>query len=368
MSALPRTATDTPIRIPADEVRRVGEGLLQALEVEPSDAQQVADVFIQSELRGEASHGLRLFVHVLKRIELGTDRARPEISVIRDHNAVAVWDADRGLGQLVAAKAMREAIRKARMYGIGMVGVRNANSYTSAKYYPLLAAEAGMIGMTYSNSGRSLVVAEGGRTPIVGTNPYAIAVPAGRKPTFVLDMAVSVAMERVRQANELGRPIPQGWGLDVDGRDTTRPGDVIASLALLPIAGAKGFGLGLAHEILSSVLMGGHIFGEGATGFHPATSPMNVSYTLQAIDVETFMSLEEFRARVDEVLDTVSRSEPRPGVDRVYYPGEHSAEEEARRLRDGIPVTPAVMNSITEWCARLGVEPLAKPEQASQKD
>src|SRR5262249_16506773 len=152
-----------------------------------------------------------------------------------DRHAIALWDAKRGIGQVIAVRAMREAIRKARNYGVGVVGVRNANSYTSAKYYPLLAAEEGMIGMTYANSGVQLVVAEGGRTPIIGTNPLAIAAPGKSKPSFVLDMAVSVAMEKVFQAHERGDKLQPGWGIDSDGHDTTNPQDVLKSRALLPI-------------------------------------------------------------------------------------------------------------------------------------
>ena len=167
-------------------------------------------MFLQSDLRGEESHGARLLLNVFARIEAGGDDPTSPVEVVRDRKAVALWDARRGIGQVVATRAMNEAIAKAKQFGVGVVGVKNANSYTSAKYYPLLAAQAGMIGMTYANSGVQLVVAEGGRTPIVGTNPARHRGPGPQsKPFFVLDMAVSVAMEKVFQAHERGEPIPR---------------------------------------------------------------------------------------------------------------------------------------------------------------
>lgn len=343
------------VRVSAVELRRVETGLLRGLKVPAADAALVADVFVQSDLRGEESHGARLILHVLTRIEAGGDRALSAPRVVRDRHAIAVWDAQRGIGQVIAAKAMREAIKKAREYGVGIVGVHNANSYTSAKYYPLMAAEEGMIGITYANSGRQLVVAEGGRTPIVGTNPLSIAAPAKTKPPFVLDMAVSVAMEKVFQAYERGEKIPLGWGIDNRGRNTTNPAAVIESHALLPISGPKGFGLGLAHEILTCVLMGGHLFGGGATGFRPPTGRMNVSQYFQAINIDWFVPLDEFRAKMDEALAVVQNSARRPGVERVYYPGEHSYEEELRRRKDGIPFPPDVIAQLNEWCKRVSI-------------
>lgn len=355
-SADPRSSER--VRVAAEDLRRASKGLLIALGLPPEDAEITADVFVQSDLRGEESHGSRLLLNVLARIEAGGDNPKSEIAVIKDRGAMALWDAQRGIGQVVATKAMRRAIEKARDYGIGVVGVRNANSYTSAKYYPLLAAEADMIGITYANSGVQLVVAEGGRTPIVGTNPVSIAAPAKSEPTFVLDMAVSVAMEKMFQAHERNETVPTGWGIDSEGNDTTNPADVLGSRCLLPIAGPKGFGLGLAHEVLTCILMGGQLFGGGATGFIPYAAPMNVSQHFQAINIDWFVSLEEFKERMDEALRIVRASKPRPGVERVYYPGEHSYAEEVVRLREGIPLPRRAVDALNSWCAKTNVDPL----------
>jgi LDH2 family malate/lactate/ureidoglycolate dehydrogenase len=137
-----------------------------------------------------------------------------------------------------------------------------------------------MIGITYANCGVPLVVAAGGRIPPVGTNPLAIAASGKRKPAFVLDMGVSVAMEKIFQAHERGGKIPAGWAIGSQGHDTNNPAEVLRSGALLPITDPKGFGLGLAHEVLTCILMGSQLFGGGATGFMPYAEPMNVSHRL----------------------------------------------------------------------------------------
>jgi L-2-hydroxycarboxylate dehydrogenase (NAD+) len=343
------------VTVPAEELRRIETMILEKLGVPAADAVVAADVFLQSDLRGEESHGARLLLNVFARIEAGGDNPKSQTVVVRDRHAIALWDAQRGIGQVVAARAMQEAIAKAKSYGIGVVGVRNANSYTSAKYYPLLAAQAGMIGITYANSGVQLVVPEGGRTPIVGTNPVAIAAPAHSKPFFVLDMAVSVAMEKIFQAYERGEVIPSGWGINAKGQDTRNPAEVLQSRSLLPISGPKGFGLGLAHEILTCVLMGGQIFGGGSTGFIPFTGAMNVSQYFQAINIDWFIPLDEFKRQMDVVLNTVTKSETREGVDRVYYPGERGYYEEQKRISQGIPVPKKTLQALKAWCDKLGV-------------
>ena len=341
------------------ELRNFCTQMLLAYGVPKEDADITVDVFVQSDLRGEESHGIRLLLQVLYRIKAGGDVAGDKSEIVSDRAATALIDARRSLGQPVAARAMQLAIDKARQYGIAMVGVRNANSYTSAKYYPLMAAAQGMIGITYTNSGVQLVTPHGGRKPLVGTNPVSIAAPALDKAPFVLDMAISPAMERIFQAFERDEKIPEGWAIDVDGHETQNPADALTSRSLLPWGGYKGFGLGLAHEILTCVLMGGQLFGGGATGFIPHDGPMNVSQTFQAINIEHFVSLDQFKRQMDEALNAVHASGPRPGFDRVYYPGEKGFIEEQQRLRDGIPVQLRVVRELNALAAGAGVKALA---------
>ena len=343
----------------AGALRRNCEILLQALGVSEEDAKTAVDVFLQAELMGEESHGIRLFLHVLGRIKAGGDRAATHITVVMDRGAVAMWDANRSLGQVAAAMAMRRAIEKAREFGIGFVGVRNSNSYTSAKYYPLLAVQEGMIGITFTNTSRKLMPPEGGYTPVLGNNPVSIAAPAGRHPPFVIDMACTkAAMERLLQAQERGENIPDDWALDTEGNSTTDPAKAIAAGVLLPFGGYKAFGLATAHEILTSVLFGGILFCGDSKGFLPYDGAMNTSYSFQAINIEWFMPLDEFKTRIDAVIEKIKSSKLRPGIDRILVPGERSANELQKRLESGIPLQQRVFDDLTRWSRVLGVASL----------
>jgi LDH2 family malate/lactate/ureidoglycolate dehydrogenase len=343
--------------VSAEEIRRLGEALLCKLGVSASDAAVTTDVFLQAELMGEESHGLRLLLMVLERLKAGGDRAETEIATIMDRGAVALWDGRRSLGQVTAARAMETAVGKARAHGIGFVAVRNSNSFTSAKYYPLLAVAAGMIGIAFTNTSRKMMPPPGGATPIFGNNPVSYAAPAGRYGAFVLDMAcTAAAVERIVQAKERGERIPVGWALDTEGRDTDDPEAALRSLALMPFGGYKAFGLTMVHEILSSIVSGGALFAGDAKGFAPYDRPMNTSFSLLALDIAAFRPLAEFEATMERMIDTMKTSRLREAGGRILFPGERSQAERMRRARDGIPVARGTLEKLEAWAGSLGVE------------
>jgi LDH2 family malate/lactate/ureidoglycolate dehydrogenase len=346
--------------VPAELLLELGTSLLERMGVPRADAALVADVHVDADLRGEESHGVRLLLMHLERIKAGTIRPKAKVTVLRDAGAVALFDAHHSLGQVVAARAMELAIEKARRFGIGAVSIRTANSFTSTKYYPLMAARAGMIGIAYSNS-RVMMPPEGAVTPKVGNNPMAIAAPTRDEPTFVLDFACTVAREKVRVAATEGRPIPLGWALDAEGAPTTDAAKALASGIQLPFGGYKAFGLGVAHEVLTSVLAGGALFTGTGTGFVPYDNPYHASQYVQAIDISAFGPLDEFRDRMDRMIREIRSAKPRPGVARVFLPGERGFEEMARRRADGVPVPTDVLAGLERWRGELGAEPRLDP-------
>lgn len=335
--------------------------LLETLGVTADDAATTVDVFLQAELMGEESHGLRLLLHVLGRIEAGGDRAKTDITVVTDRGAIALWDANRSLGQVTAVRAMSRAIEKAREHGLGLVTVRNGNSLTSAKYYALQAARAGMIGFVYTNTSRKMMPPPGGRTPVLGNNPVAVAAPAGRHGCFALDMAcTSAAIERILRARDLGIPIPSGWALDSEGRETTDAAEALKSMSLLPFGGYKAFGIAMVNEIVTSVLNGGLIFAGDSTGFQPYAGPMHTSFTLQAIDIAAFQPVTTFERRMETFLDTIKAAEPREPGARILFPGERAQAEQLRRTEAGIPVVAQTLDKLQAWADRLGVARLTR--------
>lgn len=348
------------ITIDAAALRRQCVALVEAIGVAPADAAATAEVFLQAELMGEESHGLRLFLQVLGRIEAGGDRAATDITVVRDRGAIALWDANCSIGQVTAVRAMARAIDKAREHGLGLVTVRNGNSLTSAKHYALQAARAGMIGFVYTTASRRVMPPPGGRTPVLGNNPVAVAAPAGRHGYFALDMAcTSAAVERILRARDLGVSIPEGWALDREGRETTDPAEALKSMSLLPFGGYKAFGIAMVNEIVTGIL-GGAVAGlPGAHGFQPPDLPMRVSFTLQAIDITAFQPLDEFRQRMETFLDSIKAAEPRQPGATILFPGERALAEQARRLQSGIPVVAQTLEKLQALATRLGITSVA---------
>lgn len=342
-------------RIPSEALQQAGCALFEAMGVPPEDAALTTDVFVDADLRGEESHGMRLLLIHLERLKTGVIRPRPKITVLRDKGAVALWDAHHSLGQVVGARAMELAIAKAREFGIGAVSVRANNSITSVKYYPLMAARAGMVGMAYSNS-HAMMPPEGGMTPKIGNNPMSWAAPAATERPFVLDMACAMAArEKVRQAAAEGQPIPLGWALDRTGNPTTDANEAVASGVQLPFGGYKAFGLSMAHEILTSVLSGGDLFTGKGSGHRPYDNFFNASHYFQAIDISFFGDPDEFRNRVDRMIREVRSSAPRPGVAHIYSPGDRGFLEMEKRRKQGVLVHPDVLDGIARWSRELGV-------------
>lgn len=328
--------------------------LFKALGVSSEDARLVVDVHIDSELRGESSHGVHILQVQIRKIMAGAIRPKPKVTILSDRAATALLDAHHSLGQVVAARAMNLAIERARQFGVGVVGVRSANSYTSAKYYPLMAAAEGFVGITYANS-RPMMPPHGGAAAVIGNNPVSIAAPAETEYPFVLDMACAVAKEKIFQAAAEGRHIPDTWALGMDGEPTTDPDTALVSQVLMPFGGHKAVGLAMAHEVLTSVLFGGDLFTGAGTGFRPYANPMHVTQYFQAIDVGAFTSLERFKARMDAMIQSLRHSHRRPGVDRIYVPGERGFLEMERRRRDGVPITAAALEAMRSLGAELDV-------------
>jgi LDH2 family malate/lactate/ureidoglycolate dehydrogenase len=251
---------------------------------------------------------------------------------------------------------MERAIEKARSHGIGYVAVRNGNSFTSAKHYPLMAAGVGMIGCAFTNTSRKLMPPPGGVTPVLGNNPVAYGAPAGRYGTFVLDMAcTAAAVERIARAREQGEAIPSGWALDLQGNDTSDPAKALESLALLPFGGYKAFGLAMVHEIVTSVLAAGTLFAGGSKGFAPYDQPMNTSFSLLAIDITAFQPLAAFEATMEQMIDTIKTSRLHEAGGQILFPGERSRAELHRRQVEGIPLPRSTFDTLNAWGQELGV-------------
>ena len=329
-------------------------------------AEVVADVLVTADLMGISSHGVQRVGRYVGGIKRGTVNLRPRMRVVRDLGAAALVDGDNGLGHPVALYAMRVAIEKARQYGVGFVLVRNSHHFGIAGYYPLRAAEQGFIGFTATNS-EPLVAYTHTVVRYLGTNPIAVAVPRRNPPPVLFDGATSVVpVGKVEIYSKIGKPIPPGWAIDLEGNILTGDArEVLRAIrerraALLPLGGLgeelgghKGSGLSMLVDLFSGVLSG------AAWGWHVrhtiSDRPANVGHTIAAINIEAFMPKEEFFSRLEKFISEIKSLKKHPKAERIWIPGEKAWLTMQTRLKIGIPLHRNVLNELKRISDEVGV-------------
>ncbi len=342
-------------------LRRVGVG--------EADADITADVLVAADLRGVASHGVAHLRRYVDGLRVGTIAACPEERMLAETPATAALDAGAGLGPPVSRRAMGRALAKAADVGAGFVTICNSNHFGIAGYYAMLALEHECIGLAMTNASPKAVPTFG-RHAVLGTNPVAVAAPAGRERPFVLDMATTtVALGKLEIADRLGQALPTGWAIDGNGlpaADAQRALDEFrrnAGGGLLPLGGLgetlgghKGYGLALWVEIFSALLSGAAY----ATLTYPKTPegrPLaaNVGHFFGAWRIDAFRPADEFRAAMDELQGLLKRAPRAAGQERIYVHGEKEYEALERNLREGIRLDPRVAADLDALARELGL-------------
>lgn len=302
----------------------------------------LGEALVDAELRGIESHGLIHLRMYLAWTREGLINTRPKVWTVRDAGPTVLLDGDFGLGQILGLTAMDLAIARAAKHGVGVVGVRNANSLGAAGYYPLRATGRAMVGFSLQNTAPH-IVPPGGIAPLVGNSPFAVAIPTGEIP-ILLDIACSsVARATLIMAAKRGERIPLGWAVDRAGRPTDDPAEALAG-GLLPFGGHKGYGLALILGLLGSTLLGADYDEVLETLYFPR--PKGFGILMAAVDVAHFQPVEEFYLGVGKWLHRIRTAPVAAGVDRLYVPGERSHALRARRLREGLPLSPTVIEDL----------------------
>jgi len=338
-----------------EDLRHCLIAAFERLELPREDAEQVAEVLLDSELRGHESHGVHLLGFLADAYRGGMN-PRPRIRVLRETEGALLLDGDRS-HVVGAVRAMRWCIERAREgKGMAVAGVRNSQPIVLG-FYARMAAEAGLIGFACANA-IPMVAPPGGRTPTFGTNPFAYAVPAGRHPPVVLDVATTTgAAFKIRLAAQRNRPVPEGMILDREGRPTTDPNEFVRGGLMAPLgspaAPHKGFGLALVIDALAGVLTGAAFARDFPS--EPATAG---NATFWALDVEAFLAREEFLARMEAQIDQVKSGERLAGIDELFVPGERSHRRyHELTTRGAVPLSVATWDSLTKACASLTISP-----------
>lgn len=325
--------------------------LLQRWGYAPDDADYLADTLVDANLRGVDSHGVIRLAAYHRRIEAGLvdPAARPEVHV--DRGVVRV-DARGASGQIAARAATDAVAEAARAHGVATATVRGSAHFGAAGYYARSLARAGFVAMVVSNS-ETIVVPFGGRTALLGTNPFAFAAPGD--PPVSLDMATSTsAAGKILVAQTEGRTIPLDWGVDADGVPTSDPAKVVS---LSPFGGPKGYGIAFLVEVLAGVLSGAAVGRDIGNMYQDFSKPQDVGHWMLAVDVSAHMPPADFAERMAALVGMVHSTPPAPGFDEVLVPGEPEERVRATRLADGVPVSDAVLAELVALGERFG-EPL----------
>ena len=330
------------------------------LGVSEGGAKIAADILVTADLRGVDSHGvIRLSTYYGSRLMKGLIDPDPEIKVVAETPATLRIDGGSGLGQVVGHYAMTRCIQKAKEVGTALVTVRNSNHYGIAGYYAMMALDEGMIGISYTNA-QSLVAPTYGKTAILGTNPIAVAVPAGKERPYVLDMATSIVpIGRITVYQKAKRNIPEGWATDKAGMVTTDPDEVLHGGALMPLGGIdvmrgyKGYGLAMLVDIFSGVLSGASTL---TSVGHPGDNvPADVGHFFQAIRVDSIRPEAEFKEHMDAFIQELKNAPKASGQERIYIPGEKEYELAEKYQREGVPLMVEVVDMIRKAGDEIGV-------------
>jgi LDH2 family malate/lactate/ureidoglycolate dehydrogenase len=337
-------------RYAAKDLTTLVHGIFRANGVSDEHARTVADVLVWANLRGIDSHGVSRVQTYLGLFEKGLANAQPKLVTERPAPAVVTVDADRAPGPVALDHAMRQAIEVARETGIAWAGVRGTVHTGAVGYYASQAAEAGMIGIGLV-AGMPNMAYAGSSVAGVATSPLTIAVPAGKHPTALLDMATAtIALGKIAQYKIAGKPLPEGAALTKDGEPTT---DAEQAAIPTPMSGAKGSGMSLMFELLTSVLLANPIVSEFHGGSEEGRRHKQ-NAALIAVNLETFGPRERFLASVDDTLDAILGL-PSAGGSPVAYPGQRSAATEQDRTANGIPVAGGTWKALSAAAETYGL-------------
>ena len=334
----------------------------------PDDSAATAELMVLADLRGADGHGIFRLPQYIRRIRAGGINVRPNMRIASAAPAIAVLDGDNGMGHLVMRRAAELAMERAKEFGIGWIGTRASNHAGPAALYAMMPAARDMIGLYLAVANANHMAPWGGSELLLGTNPIAVAIPAGKESPIVLDMATTVvSYGTVKVAALSGNPILKGWMIDPKNGRTLTDHRRLGEGLLLPIGGYKGYGLALIFGLLAGTLNRA-AFGREVVDFNADDkSWTNTGQAIVAIDVSRFQSVEEFKRSIDFVIRDIKASRKLAGVREIRLPGEQSHQLWIERSRDGIPLRQPVLAKLRALAEELGIEPMQRlrPRQNS---
>jgi LDH2 family malate/lactate/ureidoglycolate dehydrogenase len=357
-------------RVPFDLLESFMVDLFQAIGVPESDARICSDVLIKADQRGIDSHGIGRLKPIYYDRIIGQKIQSPDaqVEVVRDKAATAVLDGHHGMGMVISKKAMEMAIEKAKLYGLGMVAVRNSTHYGFAAYYPMMACAAGMIGLTGTNARPSIAPTHGVEN-MLGTNPLVFGIPTDEEFPFTNDYATSIIQRgKIEQYEREGKDCPAGLVIDRNGETKTDSVQILKDLvsgnaALAPIGGIseetgghKGYGFATVVELLSASLQQGAFLKQlSGLAEDGAPRPYALGHFFMAIDVDHFCDVDDFKKTAGDILRALRNSQKAPGKERIYTCGEKEHLAWLERRESGVPVNEVLQKQLIQMRDEQGL-------------
>ncbi|HEX6224134.1 MAG TPA: Ldh family oxidoreductase [Chryseolinea sp.] len=352
---------------PYHDLERFALSVFEKIGCPPAQAKIATEVLLRADLRGIDSHGIARLSGYVRLWNKKRVNSTPDIRVIHESPSTAVVDGDSGLGLVVAPAAMEIAIQKARQAGTGWVSVKNSNHFGIAGFHAMMALEHDMIGIAMTNAS-PLVAPTFSVERLLGTNPIAVAIPAGQQPPFVADFATTTAANgklEILQRKNLAAPI--GWVQTKTGMPSTDPNEAKSGGALIPLGSDrehgshKGFCLGAWVDIFSAVLSGAN-YGPWVPPFvaflEPPDDPVGdgIGHFFGAMRIDAFRPATEFKNHMDNWISRFRKAKTVEGEDHLIIPGDPEREMEESRMKDGVPINPKVVQDLKELASNLSLK------------
>ena len=360
-----QVATDADIasssevpRVAAAELAAFIKRAFEAAGLASEDANIVAGLMVEADLRGSDTHGVIRLPLYLRRLKAGGIAPRPNIRIVQERPGSALVDGGNGIGHLVMRFAAMTAIEKAKRAGVAWVGARMSNHAGPAALYATMPLAHDMIGLYFAVGSNNHRPPWGSSENLLGTNPIAIAIPSEEEAPIVLDMAPTVAaFGKVRLKMQRGEEMPVGWMIGRDGKPLTDPKRAEEGL-LLPIGDYKGYGLSLIVGLLAGTLNQA-AFGREVVDFvkEPGRAT-NTGHAIVALSVEAFAPAAVFKRQVDAAVRAMRAAQRLPGVERIWLPGEQSHLKRQHRTKNGIPMPKSLRDSLDAAARELAIIPL----------
>ena len=349
-----------------DYLEEFTRNIFMKMNVSQEDAKKISKVFIAAELRGLASHGMIRVKDYYQLWQAGRINTTPDIHLVYETPSTGVVDGDGAIGMLAATRSMEIAIEKARKTGTGWISTRHSNHFGIAGYYAMMGLPYDMIGICMTNA-NPLVAPTFSLSRMLGTNPIAVAIPAGHEPAFVADFATTpIARGKLAVAAKKGEKVPFGYAQDKNGNPSDDPDILKDGGSMLTLGSTyqhgshKGYCMSAVVDIFSAVFSGANFgpFVPPSVAYLPVLDKKvgeGTGHFFGAMRVDAFQPAENFKEKMDEWIQTFRRAKSIEGQSRVLIPGDIERENEERIKSEGITILPAVKKELEEIATALEV-------------